>query len=72
MAGVEGSYLGDASRIGPVTRLECKICWHVYDPAIGDPVWQVPAGTPFHLLPAHWSCPNCSGDRAQFMVLDNA
>lgn len=72
MAGFEGSYLGDASRIGPDTRLECKICWHVYDPAIGDPVWQVPAGTPFHLLPQHWSCPNCSGDRAQFMVLDDA
>ena len=23
--------------IGPATRLECKVCWHVYDPAEGDP-----------------------------------
>ena len=43
----EGSYLGDRSKIGPTTRLECKVCWYVYDPAQGDPVWQIPVGTPF-------------------------
>jgi rubredoxin len=69
MSGFEGSYLGDASKIGPRTRLECKICWYVYDPAEGDPVWQVPPGTPFGELPAHWACPNCAGDRTQFLVL---
>jgi rubredoxin len=52
-------------------RLECKICWAVYDPAPGDPVGQIPPGTPFADLPAHWSCPNCAGDRTQFMVLDD-
>jgi rubredoxin len=71
MSGFEGSYLGDAGKIGPTTRLECKICWHVYDPAEGDPVWQIPPGTPFHGLPEHWACPNCAGDRKQFMVLDD-
>ena len=40
----EGSYLGDRSKIGFATRLECKVCWYVYDPALGDPVWQIPAG----------------------------
>lgn len=67
----EGSYGGDAERIRPEARLECKICWHVYDPAEGDPVWQVATGTPFADLPAHWRCPNCDGERSQFMVLDD-
>jgi rubredoxin len=57
--------------IGPNTRLECKICWSVYDPAVGDEVWQVPPGTPFSELPAHWTCPNCSAQKQDFLVLDD-
>jgi rubredoxin len=68
----EGSYLGDDARIDPGTRLECKICWYVYDPVEGDSVWQIPPGTPFAELPAHWRCPVCDGEREQFMVLDDA
>jgi rubredoxin len=60
---------GHAPEIGPATRLECKICWTVYDPAEGDPHWQIPPGTPFNRLPPHWSCPNCSATQDQFMVL---
>jgi len=71
MAGFEGTDLGDAPRIGPMTKLECGICWHVYDPAAGDEVWQIPPGTPFLDLPPHWSCPNCAGERTQFMVVDD-
>ena len=33
----EGSYLGDRQRLPLDARLECKICWWVYDPAEGDP-----------------------------------
>lgn len=66
----EGSYLGDTARIAPTTRMECKICWHVYDPAEGCEVWQVPPGTPFSALPGEWRCPVCDGDRDQFMALD--
>jgi rubredoxin len=65
----EGSYLGDASRIAPTDKLECKICWWVYDPAVGDAEAQVPPGTPFSALPGHWRCPECDGDRDQFMVM---
>jgi rubredoxin len=57
--------------IGPSTRLECKICWTVYDPALGDEVWQIPPGTPFSELPAHWTCPNCSAEKGSFLVLDD-
>jgi len=68
----EGSFLGDAARIAEDARLECKICWYVYDPAVGDPVWQVLPGTPFAALPAQWRCPECDGERQQFMVLQDA
>ncbi|HYH19442.1 MAG TPA: [NiFe]-hydrogenase assembly chaperone HybE [Azospirillum sp.] len=50
-------------------RMECGICWHVYDPEQGDAVWQVPAGTPFTALPDGWSCPNCDAPPDKFMVL---
>ncbi len=51
-------------------RRECGVCWYVYDPAQGDEVWQIPPGTPFEALPAHWSCPRCAAEAAQFLPLD--
>lgn len=65
-----GSFGGDASKIGPTTKLECKICWTVYDPALGDDYWQIPPGTPFSALPDYWTCPNCDGAKDDFMVVD--
>ena len=65
-----GSYGGDPSKLTDSTRLECKICWYVYDPAEGDAIWQVPAGTPFAALPEYWSCPECDGRKHDFMVLE--
>jgi len=66
-----GSYGGDNAKITDATRLECKICWYVYDPKEGDDYWQIPAGTPFSKLPDHWTCPNCDGDKDGFMVLED-
>ncbi|MEP9354194.1 [NiFe]-hydrogenase assembly chaperone HybE [Xanthobacter sp. KR7-65] len=66
----DGSYLGDRARLAPTARLECKVCWHVYDPAEGCEAWQIPPGTPFNALPDHWRCPVCDGARDAFMVLD--
>ena len=66
-----GSYGGDQNKIADETRLECKICWYVYDPKEGDDYWQVPPGTPFSGLPDHWTCPNCDGRKQDFMVLEN-
>jgi len=65
----EGTYLGDASKISADARMECKVCWYVYDPAQGDDYWQIEPGTPFARLPEHWRCPNCDGDRDQFMLI---
>jgi rubredoxin len=64
-----GSYGGDSSKITDTTRLECKICWHVYDPAVGDDYWHIPPGTPFSALPMHWTCPNCDGAKDDFLVI---
>ena len=68
----EGSYLGDGSRIADDTRLECGVCWWVYDPALGDEERQIAPGTPFRLLPDTWNCPNCATDKSKFMVIGSA
>jgi len=64
----EGSYLGADDRIGPAAILECKICWSVYDPALGDDTRQILPGTPFAALPGDWTCPTCDAPKVQFMV----
>lgn len=58
--------------LAPQTRLECGICWWVYDPEEGDPGGQVATGTPFAALPEDWTCPGCGAAAAQFMVLGDA
>jgi rubredoxin len=60
----------DASKL--LARYECGVCWAVYDPILGDPVWQIEPGTPFELLPAHWTCPNCAAERSKFLELADA
>jgi rubredoxin len=60
---------GDRRDVPAQARMECKICWHVYDPVQGDPVWQVPPGTAFAALPAHWTCPNCAASKDGFLVI---
>jgi rubredoxin len=59
------------AHLEPGTRLECKVCWHVYDPAEGDPAWQVPPSTEFSDLPDHWTCPICSTPKDGFLVLSD-
>lgn len=68
----EASCFGDTARPGDAARLECGVCWWVYDPAAGDPQWQVPPGTPFAALPEHWCCPHCDAPKRKFMVLQDA
>lgn len=68
--GFEGSYLGDGNRISDSAVMECKICWYQYHPDQGDTVWQIAPGTPFRALPEFWRCPECDGEKDQFMVVD--
>lgn len=68
----EYSAPGDDAGPDGALRLECGICWWIYDPAAGDPQWQVPPGTPFAALPEHWRCPHCDAPKHKFMVLQDA
>jgi rubredoxin len=54
----------------PADRMECGVCWLVYDPAEGDPVAQVAPGTPFADLTEDWRCPNCDAPRERFLRLE--
>lgn len=58
-------------RLDGATRMECKICWHVYDPAQGDDSAQVPAGTPFLDLPEYWRCPECDAEPNAFLPIED-
>ena len=60
---------GAPQALSPEDRMECGVCWAVYDPAEGDPVWQVPAGTPFADLPEDWRCPTCDAPQDRFLRL---
>ena len=66
----EGSWLGGQDQLDDGARMECGICWTVYDPALGDPGAKIAAGTPFAALPEHWHCPSCDAPRDKFMVLE--
>jgi rubredoxin len=52
-------------------KLECRICWYVYDPAEGDPVYQVEPGTPFRALPGFWRCPECDSEPVAFVPVSD-
>jgi rubredoxin len=50
---------------------ECGVCWTVYDPREGDPLAQIPAGTPFEALPEPWCCPECEAPKHKFMAVNH-
>ena len=58
-----------SNRLDDSTRMECRICWHVYDPAEGDAAEQVSPGTPFLDLPGHWRCPQCDAEPNAFLPI---
>ncbi|AJD43613.1 rubredoxin [Rhizobium sp. SEMIA 4085] len=60
---------GRSETVSDDDKMECGICWHVYDPAEGDPVWQIPPGTPVSALPEDWRCANCDALQSKFMRL---
>ena len=62
----EGSFLD----VKPDDRLECGICWWVYDPALGDDVRGILPGVAFADLPDDRCCPGCDVPRHKFMVTE--
>ena len=59
------------ARLDASSRLECRICWYVYDPDAGDAAAQIPPGTPFLELPSHWRCPECDAEPNSFLPIDH-
>lgn len=62
--------IGRPRNLDDDARMECGICWHVYDPALGDDEWQIPPGTPFSALPEGWCCPNCDASVEAFLKVE--
>ena len=69
MTGFEN--FGVRQDVADATRMECGICWTVYDPAEGDEMAQIVPGTPFTGLPDDWHCPNCDAPKGKFMAIEH-
>ena len=54
------------ARIEDAAKMQCKICWYVYDPKEGCPENQTPPDTPFRELPEWWTSPNCGNGKNEF------
>ena len=48
----------------------CDVCGYVYDPAVGDPDNDIPAGRAFEDLPDSWLCPLCGVGKDEFSVVE--
>jgi rubredoxin len=49
-----------------MSRYQCQICGHIYDPAEGDPTQGIAPGTSFEALPETWVCPECGSPKSTF------
>ncbi len=59
------------SRVGPKTRMQCKVCWYVYDPEVGCEEMDVAPGTSFNDLPQHFVCPECGNPLSSFIPCED-
>lgn len=50
-------------------KYKCEVCGHIYDPTVGDPDTNVPAGTAFEDLPEGWACPVCGVGKDEFVEM---
>lgn len=56
--------------VSDTKRYRCIVCEHIYDPREGDPMSNIPPGTPFAALPETWTCPDCGATKADFEPID--
>jgi len=47
-------------------KWRCTVCGYVYDPAGGEPLSDLPPGTPFESFPDDWVCPMCGAPKSAF------
>jgi rubredoxin len=51
---------------GRMSRYQCQVCGHLYDPAKGEPSQGIPPGTPFEDLSEDWICPVCGSPKDMY------
>lgn len=59
-----------AKRIAASGRMQCKVCWYIYDPAEGCPEENILPGTPYRDLPDEFVCPDCGHPKSAFIPAD--
>ncbi len=55
-----------------MSKYICQVCGYIYSPEKGDPMGDVPPGTPLEELPDDWVCPVCGWGREKFKEFDPA
>lgn len=46
----------------------CDVCEkYVYSEKRGEPLYQIPAGTPFEMVSAEFRCPDCGAQKCEFV-----
>lgn len=48
-------------------KMQCKVCWWIYDPERGCDELDIEPGIPFVELPDYFVCPNCGNDLTHFL-----
>lgn len=51
-------------------KFVCDVCGWVYDPAVGAPADNVPAGTAWENVPDDFVCPECGAGKDSFSPAD--
>ncbi len=59
----------ERERVPAGARMQCRVCWHVYDPAEGCPEESIPPGTDFRDLPDTFICPDCGQMKSSFIEI---
>jgi len=54
-----------------MTKYVCTVCGYIYDPAEGDPDYDIAPGTSFEDLPDDWTCPDCGVGKEDFEVYED-
>ncbi len=58
-------------RAAGAARMQCRVCWYIYDPEEGCPAWDIEPGTPFSALPEEFTCPDCGQPKSAFLPAED-